>query len=76
MKSRQSALEIELGQLSDTVAACRMELDAAMMVFSAACSRQDPKRMVVASDAVLAAQQAWLDATASQYAIICRRLYG
>lgn len=73
---RPSALETELGQLSDVVAACRMELEAAMMVFSAACSRQDQKRMVMTSDAVLAAQQAWLDATASQYAVICRRLYG
>lgn len=67
---------MQVGKAGDASTAAKMELDAAVMAFEAACVRGDSVLMVQRTEAVQAAMQNWLDKTASKYEIVRRITYG
>lgn len=68
--------QIQLGKAGDASTAAKMELDAATIMFEAACVSGDSVLMVKRGEAVQAAMQNWLDKTASKYEIVRRIAYG
>lgn len=68
--------QIQVGKAADAAFAAKMELDAAMSVFEAACVTGDSAAMVKRGEALQAAAQNWLDKTASKYEIVRRITYG
>lgn len=67
---------MQVSKAADAGSAAKMELDAAVMTFEAACVRGDSVLMVQRTEAVQAATQNWLDKTASKYEIVRRITYG
>lgn len=67
---------MQVGKAADAASAAKMELDAAVMIFEAACVTGDSALMVKRGEAVQAATQNWLDKTASKYEIVRRITYG
>ncbi|USN16703.1 hypothetical protein FANBOY_00960 [Brevundimonas phage vB_BgoS-Fanboy] len=67
---------MQVGKAADAGSAAKMELDAAVMTFEAACVRGDSVLMVQRTEAVQAAMQNWMDSTASKYEILRRITYG
>lgn len=68
--------QIQIGKAADAASAAKMELDAAVMMFEAACVTGDSALMVKRGEAVQAATQNLLDKTASKYEIVRRITYG
>lgn len=67
---------LQIGKAADAGGAAKMELDAAVMSFEAACVRGDSALMVKRTEAVQAAMQNWMDSTASKYELLRRITYG
>lgn len=66
----------EISRASDASLAAKMELDAAVMAFEAACVVGHSRRMVERDTAVQEAMSRWLETTASKYEILRRAVYG
>ena len=58
---------MQVSKAADAGSAAKMELDAAVMTFEAACVRGDSALMVQRTEAVQAAMQNWMDSTCLLY---------
>ncbi|USN16480.1 hypothetical protein POLUDNITSA_00650 [Brevundimonas phage vB_BpoS-Poludnitsa] len=76
MREPTKAQLAQVGRAADEGSAAKMELDAATVMFEAACVSGDSVLMVKRGEAVQAAMQNWLDKTASKYEIVRRIAYG
>lgn len=76
MREPTKAQLAQVGRAADEGSAAKMELDAAVMAFEAACVRGNSAQMTQRTEAVQAAMQSWMDSTASKYEILRRITYG